>query len=101
MTQLAMPTSGLPQPVGTMQTNVTCTTATALTIPAGANYAVISVETQNIRYTIDGSTTVTASVGHLVTTGQTISLSGNKTLANFSAIQVTSGAVFTVSYYKY
>jgi hypothetical protein len=72
--------------------------ATALTIPAGAQYALITCEVANVRWRDDGSAP-TASVGMILATGSTLVYEvGNLALIQF--IQVSSGAILNVSYYR-
>jgi hypothetical protein len=99
--QSSAPTSVILTPVGTMQAALGVASATSLTVPAGASYAVVCVEGAAIRYTVDGSTTPTASTGMPVSSGQCLSLSGTVALANFKAIQQTATATLDVSYFKY
>jgi hypothetical protein len=49
---------------------------------------VITVEAASIRYTYDG-TTVTASVGHLLNSGDVLVLVGEDAIKNFRAIRTT------------
>lgn len=86
---------------GTMQTvtNANLAASFALTVPSGAKSCDITVEGQSIRYTDDGVTTPTASVGMLVNAGTTLE---NYTgpLSQLRLIRVASGAAATVSFYK-
>lgn len=81
-------------------TPVADTTAQALTIPVGATYAVICVEGTDHRYTWDGTTMPTASVGALLKQNSCISFEGLSVLQAFKIIAVSSGGTFTVSYGK-
>lgn len=76
-------------PLSPGQYNLAITTSTALTPPSGATYAVVVAEVANIRYTIDGTTTPTASVGKLLTPGASISLWSAAEIAAFRAISAT------------
>jgi hypothetical protein len=58
-----------------------------------------TVETDSIRYTIDGSTTPTDSVGHLVTAGQSISIKNVVAIQNFKMIRVTTDASVKITYF--
>jgi hypothetical protein len=71
--------------------------ATKLTVPAGAAYAAICVETQAVRWRDDG-TAPTASVGQPIPAGACMWYTAP--LSNFQMIQQTSGAVADVSYYR-
>lgn len=83
-------------------TPVSDATATALTVPADATYAVVCFEGANHRYTWDGTTTPTASVGTLIGYGPgvCVSLTGAATIADFKTISVSAGGTFTASYAK-
>ena len=78
-------------------------TATALTksiyMPSGmiAKYALLTVETDQIRWWADGSTP-TATWGHLSNIGDVIELHGANQIINFSAIRVSGNALLQVSY---
>lgn len=72
-------------------------TSTALTPPAGATIAFISVETAGVRYRDDG-TAPTATVGMPIAAGQQLTYSGNLTAVRFIAQSGTP--VMDVSYYK-
>jgi hypothetical protein len=71
--------------------------ATGLTVPAGAQFALIVAETQNVRWRDDG-TNPTASVGMLLTTGTTLVYEAGLSAIRF--IAATAGAVLNVSYYR-
>lgn len=82
-------------------TPVSDSAATALTAPAGATYAAVCVEGANHRYTWDGTTTPTASIGTLwPQSAGCLYLSGALAIANFKVISVTAGGTFTASYAK-
>ena len=70
----------------------------------GAVGALLTLETGAIRYTIDGITAPTSTVGHLMNPGDPmpVRLVGPQTVANFKAIRVTgtSGAL-TVTYLRW
>ena len=73
--------------------------STALTVPAGAKLALISVSTQAVRFRDDG-TAPTASIGFplpVTGTGSFFVYSGS--LAAFQVIQQASGAVLDILYY--
>lgn len=59
----------------------------------------VTVETDSIRYTLDGSTTPTDAVGHLVYAGQSISIKNVVAIQNFSMIRVTTDASVKVTYF--
>lgn len=65
----------------------------------------ISVETADIRYTIDGTTpTVTAGtgIGHLATSGSTITIVGFEAISKFRAINAvaSSGSAIQATYFR-
>ena len=71
--------------------------ATGLTIPDGSETAIIQAEGQAIRWTDDGVTIPTSSVGMILQAGASIVYNGQ--LSKFRAIQVAGGAILNVSYY--
>ena len=87
-------------PVSPGQFGVTVASSTGLTIPSGALQAVVSVEGNSVRYTYDGTTTPTATVGHLLTSGQAIQFFSATILTNLRFIQVAATATLNVSYTK-
>lgn len=62
-----------------------------------AERALITTETDAIRYTYDG-TTPTSSVGHLLPSGTVMVLAGYGNISRFQAIRVTTDATIKVSY---
>lgn len=70
--------------------------AAALTVPAGATFAVVVPETQAVRWRDDGNDP-TASVGMPMAAGSTMNYDGDLSAVKF--IEQTSGAVLNVSYY--
>ena len=76
----------------------TLANATPLTVPAGANFAIIEAETAAVRWR-DDSTAPTASVGmSLSNTGSPLEYSGP--LAKIQFIAQTGSPILNVSYYK-
>lgn len=74
--------------------------ATNLTPPAGATTAVITVETQAVRYRDDG-VAPTSSIGQpLAVTGASPPLVYSGNLSAIQFIQQVAGAVIDVSYYR-
>lgn len=67
-----------------------------LTVPTGATFALIQAQTQNVRWTDDGSNP-TASVGMLLATGAPSQFSSSLSVLKF--IQTTASAVLNISYY--
>lgn len=71
--------------------------AQLLTVPAGANVALIGVDTAPVRWRDDG-TAPTATVGMQIAIGGTLEYWGN--LANIQFILASGAPVLNVSYYK-
>lgn len=67
----------------------------SLTKPAGAKYANLRLETAQIRFTLDGSTAPTTSVGRIMEVGEIVVLESKEEIANFAAIRTgaTSGVL--------
>lgn len=72
--------------------------AAALTVPAGATYALIQAETQNVRWRDDG-TAPTASVGMILVAGADAFGFIQPQLAAMQFIQTTATAKLNVSFY--
>ena len=85
-------------PVAGFQTLTVSSTAVALTVPATARLAVLTILTDNIRYRDDG-TNPTATVGMLVVAGSDIVVCGGPSLGAFRMIRQTTDATVSVSYY--
>lgn len=96
MGQVPFPASPI---AGASQYGVTIASATPLTVPSNATYAVVCVEGTGARFTVDG-TTPTASVGMPLLQNQCVSLQTNTTLQRFQIIQQAASATFDVSYYR-
>jgi hypothetical protein len=75
-------------PVGAHQADTTIDTAQALTIPPTATKVLMQAEAQDLRYTLDGSTTPTGSVGFLLAAGdaQVIDLAGGIVVTVIAAV---------------
>lgn len=72
-------------------------TAKALTVPAGAQYAIVQNNgTAAVRYRDDGANP-TASVGQMLPNGQELFYEGDLTALRF--IQAAAGAILDVAYY--
>lgn len=71
-------------------------TAKALTVPVGATMALVSPDTQDVRWRDDG-TNPTASVGMPLVVGTTLNYDGDLNRIRF--IETTASAVLNVSYY--
>ena len=87
-------------PLGPSQNSLGVVSSTALTVPSGAAYATICVEGANVRWTWDGTTTPTASVGSPIASGQCSAFSGAGILANLRFIQQSATATLDVEYAK-
>lgn len=70
--------------------------AATLTVPSGATVALIQAEGQAVRWRDDG-TSPTASVGMLISSGETVPYSGS--LSAFKVIETAASAKLNVSYY--
>jgi hypothetical protein len=80
------------------QPGLAVTTATSLTVPAGAKYAFVTVEGGSVRYRVDG-TAPTATVGTLLTVGQQLQYAGNLSTIKFIDATGSTGTI-DVDYYK-
>lgn len=87
-------------PVAGSQFGLTCASSTSLTVPAGALQAIVSIEGGSVRYTHDGVTTPTSTVGHLLTSGTFEPFYGAAILANLKFIQASGTVTLNVSYLK-
>ena len=85
-------------PLSPGQHNLALTSATALTAPTGARYATVCASGAAVKYTTDGTTTPTATVGMPLAPGACVALSGPQTLANFSAF--SSSGTLDVEYFQ-
>lgn len=87
-------------PVAGAQYGLAVASSTALTVPATATVAVVTIEGAAVRYTSDGATTPTASVGmgpFPIGTTLTFNL---VSLAGVRIIQTNSAATIDVEYFK-
>jgi hypothetical protein len=85
-----------PEPKGYEQiTDVS--TAVGLTVPSGADRALVQAYTQAVRWRDDG-TDPTGSVGMVLAAGATLAYDGD--LAAFRAIESASSAELNVTYYQ-
>ena len=80
------------------QHNLAIVTSTALTVPTGSTYATVCEATANAKYTTDGTTTPTSTIGMTLTTGACVTLSGAIVVANFKAISATG--TLDVEYFR-
>ena len=85
-------------PLSPGQHNVAPVSATALTIPNGARYATLCASSATLRYTTDGTTTPTSTLGMPLAAGSCVALSGAAVLANFKAFSYS--ATFDVEYFQ-
>jgi hypothetical protein len=80
------------------QYGLTIASATLLTVPATATYGAICAETATVRYTTDGATTPTSTVGMPLAAGACVAMRGHAVLVNFKAIG--AGATIDAEYFK-
>ena len=95
------PSMPLPYPYSPLppgQHNLEPTSATALTAPPGAAYAIVCASTASVRYTTDGTTAPTATVGMPLAAGACVALSGAAVLANFRAL--SAAGTLDVEYFQ-
>ena len=93
---MPLPYAYTPLPPG--QHGLSPASSTALTIPAGARYATVCASAAAAKYTTDGATTPTATIGQPLPAGSCLSLSGSAVLANFRFVSA-SGTV-DVEYFQ-
>ncbi len=93
---IPLPYAYAPLPPG--QHNLAPASATGLNVPSGARYATVCASTAAVKYTTDGITTPTATVGMPLAAGACMALSGAAALANFKAIS-TAGTL-DVEYFQ-
>lgn len=84
-----------PEPLGYQQI-ADMSAATGLTVPAGADMALIQAVTQNVRWRDDG-TAPTGTVGMRLAAGDTLSYDGD--LSAFQAIEEAASAELNITYY--
>ena len=77
---------------------LTPSAATKLTVPNGAYSAVVSVETNSIRWTVDG-TTPTSTVGVLIAAGSEREFVGPDVLTALSMIDASGVSAVKVAYF--
>lgn len=65
-----------------------------------ARYAVLSTETDAIRFLMVSGSTPTASIGHLAPTGSYITICGLTSIENFKMIRVTTDAAVQATYFR-
>jgi hypothetical protein len=89
----------------TITVNSTVTGFTASKIaPSGGNQiigALVSVETQPIRYTLDGTDPAGGGTGHKLLSGDFLEVWGSQVLADFQVVRDnTTNATLRVTYFK-
>lgn len=84
-----------PEPVGYEQVT-DLSSASGLTVPSGADFALVQAVTQDVRWRDDG-TSPTGSVGMVLAAGDTLSYDGD--LSTFEAIETSASAELNVAYY--
>lgn len=87
-----------PMAGSTQKLTIDATTAQALTVPANAQVAIVSVETQAARFRDDG-TDPTSTTGQPMAVGGAWTFEGNAELKALKFIGQTASTVLTVSYY--
>lgn len=85
-------------PLSPGQHNIAPTSATSLTPPPGARYATVCASSASVKYTTDGTTAPTASIGMPLAAGACLALSGTSVLAKFRAI--SSAGTLDVEYFQ-
>jgi hypothetical protein len=88
---------GVLTPLGPSQLGLAVSTATHLTPPMGATVAIVTVESQAIRWRDDGPAP-TATAGHPVQAGAQLVYSGD--LSAIQIIQQAASATVDVAYYQ-
>lgn len=83
-------------PVTPSQNNVSIASATGLTVPTGATYAVVQAVGGPAYYTYDGSTPTASNFSGYLAQGQPLTLSGATVLSAFKIF----GTAMAVSYFK-
>lgn len=86
--------------VGSHTRNASLSSAVSLAVPATANVLQIQAETQNVRYTLDG-TTPTSTVGFLLYAGMEQYMIAVPVNGTVKIIEVTSGGVVNYQFMKY
>jgi hypothetical protein len=85
-------------PVSPGQHNLAPTSSTALTIPNGARYMQVCASTATVRYTTDGLTTPTSSIGQPLVAGSCVVLSGVRVVTNFRA--ASASGTLDIEYFR-
>lgn len=85
-----------PEPKGYQQIT-TLSSAASLTVPSGADFALVQALTQNVRWRDDG-TAPTATVGQRLAAGSTLEYDGD--LSAIQLIEEAASAEVNVTYYQ-
>jgi hypothetical protein len=85
-------------PLGPGQHNLAPTSSTALTIPPGVKYATICASTATVRYTTDGLTMPTPTIGQPLVAGSCVMLSGAQVLSSFRA--ASASGTLDIEYFQ-
>jgi len=85
-------------PLSPGQHNLSLASAAALTVPGGARYATICASGGTAKYTTDGTTTPSATVGMPLISGACVALTGAAVIANFRAF--SSSATLDVEFFQ-
>jgi hypothetical protein len=85
-------------PLAPGQHNLAPVSPTSLTPPVGARLATICASAAAVKYTTDGVTLPSASIGQPLSAGACVSLSGQAVIANFLAISGTG--TLDVEYFR-
>jgi hypothetical protein len=85
-------------PVSGSQEGLSVAAATALTVPAGANTAIVTVENTSVRWSIDPSHPPTASAGSLLAAGTQGAVFKVSPFSALKFIQTGDGAALDVEY---
>lgn len=94
---------GVGVPVGKQAALTVSNVAVGLTVPAVTpkpTWAFVTVESNSIRFWVDGSTPTTTE-GHLAEAGDTIRLEGVDEIRKFLAIRVSADAVIQATFGAY
>jgi len=87
-------------PLGYQQISAaTLAAATKLTVPPGANFAIIRVEASSVRWRDDG-TAPTTSAGMLLNSTDATPLEYSGTLSAIEFIAVSGSPILDIAYYK-
>jgi hypothetical protein len=85
-------------PLSPGQHGIAPASPTGLTIPVGTRLANVCASTSVVRYTTDGTTIPTASIGQPLLAGSCIQISGSLVLSNFRAI--SAAGTLDIEYFQ-